>query len=268
MSLTVSAVAAAGAAWVWMPDDAEVVAEPEFTILRLPDYIAFDLSVVSFTPTRPLNEAVDAVVARARAFGPPVLDWQVLLGAPEGLEAELSARGGRVKLELEILAADLSNGAPVLRPPTVDVELRWATDVATARDGLAIEAAAFRGELPPAERIEAVAAKNTETVPSGLGGLLVAYVDGEPVGTGGVAIVDGVARLTGGVTAPSWRGRGVYRAVLDARLNYGAAHGATMALVKANPTTSGPILRESGFTGFGPEPVYAIPLHDGRPDRH
>ncbi|MFF0296790.1 GNAT family N-acetyltransferase [Kitasatospora sp. NPDC004614] len=265
MSLTVSDVAAAGAAWVWMPDDAEVVEDPEFTFLRLPDYCPFDLSVVSFTPTRPLDQVVDALMARARAFGPPVLDWQVLLGAPEGLEAELSARGGKVKIELEILAADLSDGAPELRPPTVDVELRWATDVTTALDGLTIEAAGFRGELPPAERIEAVAAKNAETVPAGHGGLLVAYVDGEPVGTGGVSVVDGVARLTGGVTAEPWRGRGVYRAVLGARLNYGAAHGATMALVKANPATSGPILRKSGFTSFGPEPVYAIPLHEDRP---
>ncbi|MFJ5924422.1 GNAT family N-acetyltransferase [Kitasatospora sp. NPDC092948] len=248
MSLTVADVAAAGAAWVWMPDDAEVVADAEYTILRLPDYVAFDLSVVSFTPTRPLSQAVDAVVARARAFGPPTLDWQVLLGAPEGLPAELAARGGQVKLVLEILAADLRAGAPALRPPAVDVSLRWATDTATARNGLAIEAAGFRGELP-----------------AGHGGLLVAYVDGEPVGTGGVAVVDGVARLSGGVVAPAWRRRGIYRSILAARLAYGVTHGATMALVKANPTTSGPILRRSGFTGFGPEPVYAVPLHQNRP---
>ncbi|OKJ03301.1 GNAT family N-acetyltransferase [Kitasatospora sp. CB01950] len=261
MSLSVADVAAAGAAWVWMPDDAEVVADPEFTMLRLPDYVAFDLSVVSFTPARPLPRVVDAVVARARAFEVPALDWQVLLGDPPGLGAELAARGGRVKLELEILAADLSDGGPTLRPPTVDVALRWATDTTTARDGLAIEAAGFRGELPPAERIEAVAARNAETVPAGRGGLLVAYVDGEPVGTGGVAVVDGVARLSGGVVAQPWRGRGVYRAVLGGRLSYAVTHGATMALVKANPTTSGPILRKAGFTSFGPEPVYAVPLH-------
>ncbi|WP_189272966.1 GNAT family N-acetyltransferase [Kitasatospora griseola] len=265
MSLSVADVAAAGAAWVWMPDDAEVVADAEYTILRLPEYVAFDLSVVSFTPTRPLGQAVDAVVERARAFGLPTLDWQVLLGDPAGLPAELAARGGQVKIELEIVAADLSEGAPALRPPTVDVSLRWATDVATARDGLAIEAAGFRGELPPAERIEAVAARNAETVPAGRGGLIVAYVDGEPAGTGGVAIVDGVARLSGGVVAPHWRGRGVYRSVLDARLSYGVANGATMALVKANPTTSGPILRKAGFTGFGPEPVYAVPLNGDQP---
>ncbi|MFJ9444487.1 hypothetical protein ACIRRH_21790 [Kitasatospora sp. NPDC101235] len=73
----------------------------------------------------------------------------------------------------------------------------------------------------------------------------------------------GVARLSGGVVAPSWQGLGVYRAVLDARLSYGVTHGVTMALVKANAATSGPILRKLGFTPYGPEPVYAVPLRQG-----
>ncbi|MFJ4677973.1 GNAT family N-acetyltransferase [Kitasatospora sp. NPDC088783] len=260
MSLSTEAVAAAGAAWVWMPDDAEVVEDAGYTILRLPDYYGFDLSVVSFTPAGPLAPAVDAVLARARTLGPPVLDWQVLIGDPPGLRDELAARGGRVKLGLEILAADLADGAPALRPPTVPVELRWATDFVTVRDGAAVEVTGFGGELPPATRLERTAARNAKATPAGRGGTLVAYLDGEPVGTGGVAVVDGVARLTGGVVVPARRGRGVYRAVLAARLDYAAANGATMALVKSNPAASGPILRRTGFTAFGQEPVYALPL--------
>ncbi|MFD9129052.1 GNAT family N-acetyltransferase [Kitasatospora sp. NPDC059571] len=246
---------------MWTPDDAEVVEDEEYTLLRLPDYYAFNLSLVSFTPAGAPGTAVDAVLERARTFGLPTLDWQVLLGSPAGLAAELAARGGRVKLVLEVLAADLSRGAPPLRPPTADVSLRWATDFATARDGAAVEITGFRGALPPDDRIELVATRNAEAVPAGDGGTVVAYVNGEPAGTGGVTIVDGIARLTGGVVAPSRRGQGLYRAVLAARLSYAAAHGATMALVKANPATSGPILRKAGFTAFGPEPVYAVPLH-------
>ncbi|MER5636200.1 GNAT family N-acetyltransferase [Kitasatospora sp. NPDC002227] len=261
MSLSPSAVAAASAAWVWLPPDAEVVADDQYTILRLPEYYSFDLSVVSFTPNRPLPAAVDAVLERAKACGPPVLDWQVLIGHPAGLADELTARGGRVKLGLEVLAADLSQGAPRLKPPAVDVSLRWATDLATTRDGIAVESAGFGGALPPEERIEAAAGRDAKAFPAGEGGRVVAYVDGEPVGAGGVVLVDGVARLTGGVVAEDWRGRGVYRALLDARLSYAATHGAAMALVKANETTSGPILRKVGFTPFGPEPVYALPLH-------
>ncbi|MFD7736110.1 GNAT family N-acetyltransferase [Kitasatospora phosalacinea] len=258
--LSIDAVAAAGAAWVWTPDDAEVFRDGTCTVLRLPEHYSFDLSVVSFTPAAPLPEAVDAVLALARTLGPRVLDWQVLIGDPVGLGEELAARGGRVKLDLEILAADLSRGAPELQPPTVEVELRWATDTATALDAVAAEAAGFGGALPPAGRAERVAARGARGVPAGGGGVLVAYVDGEPAGAGGVALVDGVARLTGGAVVPSRRGRGVYRALLAARLSYAAAHGARMALVKGNPATSGPILQQAGFAVHGREPVYAVPL--------
>jgi GNAT superfamily N-acetyltransferase len=88
----------------------------------------------------------------------------------------------------------------------------------------------------------------------------VAYVNGLPTGSGGVTLVDGVARLWGGVVVPSARGQGVYRAVLDARLSYAAAHGATMALVKGKIDTSGPILRRAGFAAYGREPSYDVPL--------
>jgi GNAT superfamily N-acetyltransferase len=73
-------------------------------------------------------------------------------------------------------------------------------------------------------------------------------------------MVDGVARLWGGVVTPPVRGRGVYRTMLDARLSYAVTHGATMALVKGRVDTSGPILRRAGFVAYGREPVYDIPL--------
>jgi hypothetical protein len=42
----------------------------------------------------------------------------------------------------------------------------------------------------------------------------------------------------------------------SARLAYGAA----MALVKGRVETSGPILRRAGFTAYGQEVVYRVPL--------
>jgi GNAT superfamily N-acetyltransferase len=98
------------------------------------------------------------------------------------------------------------------------------------------------------------------TVPDGQGGMVVAYAGGEPAGSGGVIIVDSVARLWGGAVVPSARGRGIYRAVLAERLAYAVTHGATMALVKGRTDTSGPILRRAGFAAFGQEPIYDVPL--------
>ena len=52
----------------------------------------------------------------------------------------------------------------------------------------------------------------------------------------------------------------MYWAALGARVSYAVTHGATMALVKGNVATSGPILRKAGFTSFGQEPIYDVPL--------
>ena len=159
-----------------------------------------------------------------------------------------------------MLALDLSAGAPELPAPARDVELRWATDPATARDGSEVGTAVFGGSVPPEERLVANAERDSVSVPAGEGGMIVAYAAGIPAGTGGVTMVDGVARLWGGAVMESARGQGVYRAILAARLAYAAAHGATMALVKGRIETSGPILRRAGFTAYGQEVIYRVPL--------
>jgi GNAT superfamily N-acetyltransferase len=261
MSLSASSVAAAAKRdWVWFPDNATVIEGNDYSILRLPDYFNRQLSVLTFQPTGALGEAVDAVVEQARSFGLPELGWQVRLDDPAELAAELASRGATLELTLDVLASDLEGGGPRLPPPSVDVTIRWATDFETSRDGSAVGVTGFGGALPPDDRIEANAARDAATVPAGEGGMLVAYVDGLPVGSGGVTMADGVARLWGGAVVPSSRGQGVYRAVLEARLSYAVAHGATMALVKGKVDTSGPILRKAGFSAFGQEPLYRVPL--------
>lgn len=260
MSISSAAVAAASAAWVWIPENATVVEAEEFTIVRWPSYFPHQLTVGAFRPAGSLSAAVAAVLKRARDFGVPELEWQVLLASPPGLAEELSSHGGTVRLTLDVLATDLGGGAPELPPPAIDVTVRWATDVATVRDGEAVGAAAFGGSLPPEDRIAEIAAENAAKVPAGTGGALVAYADGSAVGAGGLEIVDGVARLWGGAVVESARGQGVYRAVLAARLGYAVAHGATMALVKGRIDTSGPILLRAGFAAYGQEPIYRVPL--------
>jgi len=260
MTLTAESVAAASAAWVWVPDNATVAQTDEYTVLRMPDYFDYKLSVNAFQPAGPLGEAVDRVLDRARSHGLPEVRWAVRLGGPAGLAAELEARGGRVELVLDVLACDLTGGRPPLPPSDADVTIRWATDFETARDGSVVQVTAFGGTLPPDDRLEVNAGRDAATVPVGEGGMLVAYVAGAPAGAGGVTMADGVARLWGGSVVPALRGLGVYRAVLDARLAYAVTNGAVMALVKGKVDTSGPILRRAGFAVFGQEPHYTVPL--------
>jgi RimJ/RimL family protein N-acetyltransferase len=182
MSLSVSAVAAASSAWVWIPDDAAVVETSEYTILRPPDYFDYPLAVMQFRPTGPLGEAVDRVLERSRSFGVPEVRWQARFDDPDELAGELTSRGATVLLVLDVLAGDLEGGGPVLPSPAVDVTVRWATDFETARDGSAVGITGFGGALPPDERIEENAARDAATVPAGVGGRVVAYVDGRPAG--------------------------------------------------------------------------------------
>jgi GNAT superfamily N-acetyltransferase len=260
MPLSASSVAAASAAWIWIPDNATVAEGDGYAIAALPDYFHHRLSVLTFAPAGPLGEAVDTVLERARAFGIPELQWPVRIGDPAGLAAELAARGATVELTLDVLACDLSGGVPAIPPAQVDVSLQWATDFATSRDGSTVDVAGFGGELPPDDRIEENAAQTAATVFAGEGGRLVAYVDGSAAGSGGVTLAHGVARLWGGAVVPDARGQGIYRALLTGRLEYGTDHGATMALVKGKVDTSGPILRRAGFSVFGQEPLYRVAL--------
>jgi GNAT superfamily N-acetyltransferase len=262
MSLSAERVVAASNAWSWIPDNATTEATEEYLLVRFPDYFEHPLELLRFSPAEAsgASEAVGRVLDRARRFGLPDLYWWVRLDSRPEVADLLVARGATVDERLDVLAVDLSRGAPELLPPTRPVTLRWATDIATLRDGTAVGVTVFGGSMPPEDRLEDEAKRDSGTVAAGDGGMVVAYSGGEPVGSGGIAMADGVARLWGGAVRQEARGQGVYRAILAARLRYGAAHGATMALVKGRVETSAPILRQAGFAAYGQEIMYRVPL--------
>jgi hypothetical protein len=263
MSLSASKVVAASNAWSWIPDNATTEATPEYLLVRFPDYFEHPLELLRFSPGEASGtslEAVDKVLDRARRFGLPDLHWWVRLDSPPEVADLLVARGATADETLDVLAVDLSGGVPEFLPPAREVTLRWATDVSTLRDGTRVGVTVFGGFMPPEERLVEEAKRDRATVASGDGGMVVAYCGAEPVGCGGIAMADGVARLWGGAVRQEARRQGVYRAILAARLRYGAAHGATMALVKGRVETSAPILRQAGFTAYGQEIMYRVPL--------
>jgi hypothetical protein len=93
------------------------------------------------------------VLDRARRFGLPNLHWWVRLDSPPEVADLLVARGGTVDKTLDVLAVDLSRGAPDLLPSVREVTLRWATDVSTLRDGTQVGVTVFGGSMPPEERL-------------------------------------------------------------------------------------------------------------------
>jgi len=261
MSPSAESVIAANNAWLWVPDNAVSVETGDYLLVRYPDYFDHPLELIRFNPAGPVEDAMAAVLDRARQFALPAMHWMVRLDSPAGVPELLEACGATVTETLDVLALGLSaDNAGCQAPSAAGVELRWQTDIAIARDAAAIDAAVFGGSMPPEDRLAKNAARDSVTVPAGEGGMLVAYVDGVAVGTGGVTMADEVARLWGGGVAEKARRRGVYRAILATRLAYGASHGATMALVKGRIETSGPILRRAGFAAYGQERLYRVPL--------
>jgi GNAT superfamily N-acetyltransferase len=63
----------------------------------------------------------------------------------------------------------------------------------------------------------------------------LAELDGRPMGTGALAMHDGVALLAGASTIPTARKQGAQKALLEARLRYAADHGCDLAMMGAAP---------------------------------
>ena len=178
MSLSAEKVVAAVNAWSWIPDNATTEATEEYLLVRFPDYFERPLELLRFSPAAASGafpEAVDTVLDRARRFGPPDLRWWVGLDSPPEVVDLLVARGAVVDQTLDVLALDLSHGAPDLLPPAREVTLRWATDVSTLRDGTQVGAIVFGGSMPPEERLVEEAKRDSAAVASGDGGMVVAY---------------------------------------------------------------------------------------------
>jgi len=77
--------------------------------------------------------------------------------------------------------------------------------------------------------------------------LFVARVDGQIAGTSGLLLRDGYAYLLGANVLPRFRGRGLYRGLVMARLEQLASRGVTVAVTQARAATSAPILSKIGF---------------------
>ncbi len=77
--------------------------------------------------------------------------------------------------------------------------------------------------------------------------MFIAYDDGVPAATASYFACERSAYLIGGVVLPAYRGRGLYRALVHARLAHARARGLDIATSHARESTSAPILEKLGF---------------------
>jgi GNAT superfamily N-acetyltransferase len=138
-------------------------------------------------------------------------------------------------------------------PSPADIELRR---VETFADYAAMWEVQFEGFGMPEEEREAIRATRRErwaaTADDPSRWTYLALVDGTPVAEGSVRrTIPGPLWLAGGVTLPSFRGRGIYRALVRARWDDAVRLGAAALVVIANVDTSYPILERLGFRAMG-----------------
>jgi GNAT superfamily N-acetyltransferase len=263
------AVRAAAAAWVWVPPDAQQIVTSEFQLIAYPAHYQHPTQVAWSNPARPVDEVVDEVLAQAAAWGRDRVYWWVRdyaaghVDAGQGsIETALQARGGRLADTVQVLGYDLTSGGPALDladGPRAEL----VQDERTLRASHLVSAEVWEDHR---ERTPAAIAEEVASVREGLESWsefrVVVFIGNQPVAAGGCGIVGSVARLWGAGTRPAYRGRGAYRALLDGRVALARDHGATLALVKGRVETSGPILRRAGFTPYGEERSYCVPLKE------
>ncbi|RNI18064.1 hypothetical protein [Flexivirga caeni] len=246
----------------WVPPDSERVVGDGYAVVRYDNGFAYDTGVYEIESDLPAAQIVAEVEQLAVGWGRPAIYWNGLTEhtRPADLVHLLLDRGGEELERLAILAIDLA-GRPAIDVPedvTVEVPLDRAGCTASA-----IVAAEGFERQPAAVTAEQIAGQR-HTVESGAGVSFVAYLDGRPAATGGTTYVaDGrVAKLWGGASAGWARGRGAYRAVLEARLAAACDRGCEIAVVGGRLGTSAPILRRAGFRQYGEEFMLRVPVGD------
>jgi GNAT superfamily N-acetyltransferase len=192
---------------------------------------------------------VDALIDEVRqllsARGLPcmwILDPDV---EPADLRDRLRARGIVPSGAVDVMVLPASAR---LEPGSAAIEVVDAlSDEAAFWEAEAVQAAAFDDGGPFSGQHERYA----EACADPSRRLFLALVDGVPAGAGWATIRDEGVLINGGAVDPHFQGRGVYRALVAARLRLAREVGGAGLGVQARPDTSAPILTRFGFRSVG-----------------
>ena len=226
----------------WVPDSVERLDRDD--VLALRDGTDAPL-LNAVLKTR--SSAVESLITEIEAWHTGVSRWLVVPGPSRtALLEALPRRGYR-----EVFRGDAFTMPTNARIPTGDVEVVRVHDVPTLLDNRDAAQQAFggvRAPLPVEQDLALCTAPGSRTV------RFNAYVDGRIAGSGNLNTFADLrfGFLWAGCTVPALRGRGVYRALLQARLDWGRANGLDRVGLYAKHDTSGPVVRAVGFEKHGP----------------
>ena len=190
-----------------------------------------------------VGERIAAVRAFLRERGRCAVTWELGSSAtPADLADQLMAHGMRLD-EPESLATGMVLAQALELQPTLP-----ARPVATPAEyaaGERIFNACFGGSVPD-EDPAALQARFARYEAQHKTRRYLAFLDGRPVAAGDATFLAAGVVLNGSATLPEARGRGAYRALLDARFKDATTRGTPVAVVQAG-RMSRPILARLGF---------------------
>jgi hypothetical protein len=251
----------------WLPKHTHVVRRPEI------EYLFSDQDRNTFNAVVRVQPEVD--------FGP--LIGEVVAAHPgKHSEWRIGAPSYSVALEAAVLASGY-------RPRHVSDA--WSIDSGAPRpslpDGIRIERVEYMAGLRDMSRLMTMCFGGSERNDGELRDDLVGCVgpearcrrfvafdsrSGEPLSTGALNLYPalGLGFLWGGCTNESARGRGIYSALVTARMNEARAEGIERLAVYAIRDTSGPIVKAQGFRKHGEFRSWVrvqsdVPRRSGRP---
>lgn len=140
------------------------------------------------------------------------------------------AEAGFVATDFEMVLYQPLPAPP--QPPFADgIEVRIASSAEDRAVWADLEARGFTDDAPaPEHHVLATAISlRADALP------FIGYLDGQPAGTGMLAMPDGIAMFNGDSTLPAARNRGVQTALLSARLQHAAEAGCDLAVIEAAP---------------------------------
>jgi GNAT superfamily N-acetyltransferase len=196
-------------------------------------------------PAEETESVIDGEIAFFENLGHE-FEWKVYShDQPQGLLEELRRRGFKIGEEEALMMRDL-RALPIslASPAAPGITVAAVTDAQGVDDFLAVETALWPESQKMRDWLLATLKDPAQEYLA-----FVAYDDRTPIGCGRVSVrrESRFAGLWGGAVLPAFRGKGVYRALLAARIHHVSKFDSVQYLrVDALPT-SRPILEKYGF---------------------
>jgi GNAT superfamily N-acetyltransferase len=220
--------------------DLRVIERPGWMQIITPSFKQGSMNGVSLAILKAseADAVIDATIAEYRRLGVR-FRWSVTpLCTPADLGARLERRG--LSPTWVVGMAGLTDAAPTVVDPAIRVEL---VDVARVEEFTDVVARGWQCDPEPFARLNRLAVDHPEY---GQRQFIATYA-GEPAAAALYMAFARSAYLLGGVVLPEFRGKGLYRALVGARLRDAAERGLSLATSHALEATSAPLLSRMGF---------------------